>query len=252
MAFIWGQFHKRYPSHQFTKVSLKITGLKLNWNLPGANELKSIRYIHILNESYLGFDLTQIDEMNSGTILVCPTQRDSLTMCLSSNYNVIMVTMASQITSLTIVNQPGAYQRKIKATHHWPLCLVTGEFPAQMASNAENVFIWWCHHVLAHSKSIRHIKIIHFFLFHIEGHIKLEQYGEKAHRRQIVRLSLYTANAMPADALVTLEARSIQFLLILWLLMSPEHQQALYWPSKPDYSVSSIRRVKGLIQIISS
>ena len=121
-----------------------------------------------------------------------------------------------------------------------------------MASNAENVFIWWCHHVLAHSKSIRHIKIIHFFLFHIEGHIKLEQYGEKAHRRQIVRLSLYTANAMPADALVTLEARSIQYLLILWLLMSPEHQQALYWPSKPDYSVSSIRRVKGLIQIISS
>ena len=23
---------------------------------------------------------------------------------------------------------------------------VTGEFPAQMASNPENVFIWWCHH----------------------------------------------------------------------------------------------------------
>ena len=23
---------------------------------------------------------------------------------------------------------------------------VTGEFPAQMASNAENVSIWWCHH----------------------------------------------------------------------------------------------------------
>ena len=24
--------------------------------------------------------------------------------------------------------------------------LVTGEFPAQMASNTENVSIWWCHH----------------------------------------------------------------------------------------------------------
>ena len=24
----------------------------------------------------------------------------------------------------------------------------TGEFPAQMASNAENVPIWWCHHVV--------------------------------------------------------------------------------------------------------
>ena len=27
--------------------------------------------------------------------------------------------------------------------------LVTGEFPAQMASNTENVFIWWRHHVTA-------------------------------------------------------------------------------------------------------
>ena len=25
---------------------------------------------------------------------------------------------------------------------------VTGEFPAQMASNAENVSIWWCHHYI--------------------------------------------------------------------------------------------------------
>ena len=29
---------------------------------------------------------------------------------------------------------------------NWP---VTGEFPAQMASNAENVSIWWRHHVLS-------------------------------------------------------------------------------------------------------
>ena len=26
------------------------------------------------------------------------------------------------------------------------LCAVTGEFPAQIASNAENVSIWWRHH----------------------------------------------------------------------------------------------------------
>ena len=30
-----------------------------------------------------------------------------------------------------------------KAPRHWPL---TGEFTAQMASNAENVFTWWRHH----------------------------------------------------------------------------------------------------------
>ena len=39
--------------------------------------------------------------------------------------------------------------KKIKAPRHWPLCgefTVTGEFPAQMASNAENVSLWWRHH----------------------------------------------------------------------------------------------------------
>ena len=38
----------------------------------------------------------------------------------------------------------------IKASRHWPLYgefTGTGEFPTQMASNAENVSIWWRHHV---------------------------------------------------------------------------------------------------------
>ena len=33
-----------------------------------------------------------------------------------------------------------------KASRHWPLWPVTGGFPSQRASNAENVFIWWSHH----------------------------------------------------------------------------------------------------------
>ena len=32
--------------------------------------------------------------------------------------------------------------------------LVTGEFPAQRSSNAENVSIWWCHHGLPVSVSM--------------------------------------------------------------------------------------------------
>ena len=39
----------------------------------------------------------------------------------------------------------------IKAPRHWPLCgefTGTSEFPAQRASYAENVSIWWRHHVL--------------------------------------------------------------------------------------------------------
>ena len=63
-----------------------------------------------------------------------------------------MGTMASLITSLTLFTQPFIrvqIKENIKAPRHWPLCWEftgSGEFPAQMASNAENVSIWWRHH----------------------------------------------------------------------------------------------------------
>ena len=69
--------------------------------------------------------------------------------------DVIMGAMASQITSLTIVYSivySGAYQRKYQSSTS--LAFVggiqrgPGEFPAQMASNAENVSFWWRHHEL--------------------------------------------------------------------------------------------------------
>ena len=53
-----------------------------------------------------------------------------------------MSAMASQITNLTIVYwsfYSVADQRKHQNS------AVTGEFPAQMASNAENISIWWRH-----------------------------------------------------------------------------------------------------------
>ena len=71
------------------------------------------------------------------------------------HYNdVIMGTMASQITSVAIVYSTvysGADQRKHKSSASLAFCvgnsLGNGEFPAQMASNAESVSIWWRHHV---------------------------------------------------------------------------------------------------------
>ena len=65
-----------------------------------------------------------------------------------------MTTMASQITSLTVVYSTvysDADQRKHQSST--PLAFVwgitgTGEFPAQRASYAENVSIWWRHHVV--------------------------------------------------------------------------------------------------------
>ena len=71
-----------------------------------------------------------------------------------THYNdVIMGAMPSQITSLTIVYSAvysGADQRKYQSSASLAsLCgefTGTGEFPAQMASNAENVSIWWRRH----------------------------------------------------------------------------------------------------------
>ena len=60
-----------------------------------------------------------------------------------------MSVMASQITGVSIVFQPfvqAQIKENIKAPRHWPLRGVTGEFPAQGVSNAENVSIWWRHH----------------------------------------------------------------------------------------------------------
>ena len=58
--------------------------------------------------------------------------------------------MASQITSLTIVYSTvysDADQRKHQSSASPAFARgMTGEFPAQMASNAENVSIWWRHH----------------------------------------------------------------------------------------------------------
>ena len=58
--------------------------------------------------------------------------------------------IASQITSLTIVYST-VYSEKTSKLRVTGLCAGkspgTGEFPPQMASNAENVSICWRHHV---------------------------------------------------------------------------------------------------------
>ena len=72
-----------------------------------------------------------------------------------------MTTMASQITSLTIVYSTvysDADQRKNSQLRVTGLCVGnspgTGEFPAQTASNAENVSIWWRHHASSRGQTV--------------------------------------------------------------------------------------------------
>ena len=71
--------------------------------------------------------------------------------------DVILNAMASQITSLTIVYSTVYSRRRSKKTstlHVIGICEgnspLFAEFPAQRASNAENVSYWWRHHGPGH------------------------------------------------------------------------------------------------------
>ena len=70
---------------------------------------------------------------------------------VNKHYNdVIMSAVASHITVVPIVCSivQAPIKENIKAPCHWPLWgepPVAGGFPAQRASNAENVSIWWRH-----------------------------------------------------------------------------------------------------------
>ena len=76
-----------------------------------------------------------------------------------------MGAISSQITSLTIVFSAiyldTDHKENIKARRHW-LCAgnspEAGEFPAQIASNAENVSIWWRHHARANVEITENIE----------------------------------------------------------------------------------------------
>ena len=82
--------------------------------------------------------------------IVNPMASDDARNPVSHYSDVIMDTMASQITSLTIVYSivySGADKKKTSKLRVTGLCAgnspATGEFPVQMTNNTENVSIWW-------------------------------------------------------------------------------------------------------------
>ena len=127
------------------------SGTVMHWNL-------TVFFLCILNK-----------KDPKGPEMTATGARDDVSIWLHYN-DVIMTTIASQITSLTVVYSrvyTDADQRNIKAPRHWPLCgefTGVGEFPAQRASYAENVSIWWRHHewdrswMLAHFSTSPHTK----------------------------------------------------------------------------------------------
>ena len=118
-----------------------------------------------------------------------------------------MGAVASQITNLAIVYSTvysGTDQRK-KKLRVTGRCVgnspVTGEFPAQMASNAENVSIWWRLHDNLLSTSLTHGRIVGCQLWVIR--IKELQRNNELNRRKFLydsdsslRFDAVTSNAM--------------------------------------------------------
>ena len=105
----------------------------------------------------------QLESYGFGQIMTGVHQhRRCCCKCQQNHYNdVKMGAMASQITSPTIVHSTVYSRRGSKKTSKprvTDLCAgnspVTGECSAQMASNAENVSIWWRHHVHDYCSSI--------------------------------------------------------------------------------------------------
>ena len=121
---------------------------------PGNNNfdkmLTSLFHLCILTVLSRKHHGTRITKLN----ITIVTDRINQDNKISLHNGVIMRAMASQITCLTIVYSTVYSRRRSKKTSKLRvtgLCEgnspVTGEFPAQRASNAENVSIWWRHHV---------------------------------------------------------------------------------------------------------
>ena len=101
-----------------------------------------------------------------------------------------MTTMASLITSLTVVYSilySGADQRKHQSSASLAFVWgITGEFPAQRASYAENVSIWWRHHDISKPSRVGPLYILDPYLVNIVFadplHLRSEKELQKCER----------------------------------------------------------------------
>ena len=104
------------------------------------------------------FQLSSLENFNTwherlGSFKPVPCQTNSGDKRSGLHYSiVIMATMASQNTSLTIVYSTvysGADEKIPQSSASLSFACGIHRWPAQRASNAENVSIWWRHHVVA-------------------------------------------------------------------------------------------------------
>ena len=106
-------------------------------------------------------------------------------------------------------------KENIKGPRHWPFTgnsPVTGEFPAQMFSNAENVSIWWRHHGYKKNPSWRMYQALLKFGCHILHETIVSLY----HCRKYVICVILeerklSVTCKPHECLVIFEQRQINY-----------------------------------------
>ena len=102
--------------------------------------------------SLSGYKSATCSLINSHTFSRANTVENRTQYLWTSHYNdVIMGAMASQITShASVYSLIRCWSKKTSKLRVTGFCAgnspATGDFPAQRASNAENVSIWWRHH----------------------------------------------------------------------------------------------------------
>ena len=116
--------------------------------------------------------------MITAAILLCMMICDENDIPYKRYIDIIMDAMALQITGVSGFcsgfcsgadqrkHQSSASQAFVKGIHRWP---VTGGFPSQRASNAENASIWWRHHEHTrlsprHNTSMASDNLMYYFL----------------------------------------------------------------------------------------
>ena len=136
--------------------------------------------------------------------------------------------MASQITSLPIVYLT-VYSNADQRKHQRSASLVfvgTGKFPAQMASNAENVSIWWRHHELMPSQN---------------GRLSADGFSKWIFLNEIIRISfqislngfLKGSNWRPT-------------IIVSGNGVSPDRHQAITWANGDLMSTGALGKMKHL------
>ena len=121
-------------------------------------------------------------------------------------------------------------KQNIKAPHHWLLCgEFTGQFPAQRASNAENVSIWWRHHAIKSSLrksqtiqicvSVKQINLWFSVVRYDFSIMYIKSFSDMSHL--IVKSMLSYSNAIKKARMIFSPYIVFLSLLMLWNVISP-------------------------------